>query len=320
MNILKTSVRELSDKVNEQNQRKCSVQNELQQLRERLRAKGDDVVVEKLVTLLKALKVLKTQESEFMSNCEAQRSALEAVVVHLEEKDVKGFNSDSLEDDLNEYLVESLNRLTLAKKELAGKLREIIFLKRRLDDVPCQSELVQYERRFSELNLSIQEKLQQTRKLYATYNALLEIKELMLKETSLLNSISSQRPWRHGVADFQVFAMVFRWPGENGVFRWPEEMFGFQDVIASPVGPVKLIDSMEGVMKGIQQKLEKVQIRLQEKQKLRDTLKEKYASVVAEQRQCYSVLRAFQEECAKNERLSSQKSAIETSEPKGVTE
>ncbi|XP_010548475.1 PREDICTED: coiled-coil domain-containing protein 93 isoform X3 [Tarenaya hassleriana] len=286
MNILKTSVRELSDKVNEQNQRKCSVQNELQQLRERLRAKGDDVVVEKLVTLLKALKVLKTQESEFMSNCEAQRSALEAVVVHLEEKDVKGFNSDSLEDDLNEYLVESLNRLTLAKKELAGKLREIIFLKRRLDDVPCQSELVQYERRFSELNLSIQEKLQQTRKLYATYNALLEIKELMLKETSLLNSISSQ----------------------------------FQDVIASPVGPVKLIDSMEGVMKGIQQKLEKVQIRLQEKQKLRDTLKEKYASVVAEQRQCYSVLRAFQEECAKNERLSSQKSAIETSEPKGVTE
>lgn len=37
-----------------------------------------------------------------------------------------------------------------------------------------------------------QEKLQQTRKFYATYNALVEIKELMLKETSLLNSINSQ--------------------------------------------------------------------------------------------------------------------------------
>ncbi|KAH1121142.1 hypothetical protein J1N35_004302 [Gossypium stocksii] len=49
-----------------------------------------------------------------------------------------------------------------------------------------------YERRLSELNAHIQEKLQQTRKFYATYNALLEIKELMLKQTSLLNSINSQ--------------------------------------------------------------------------------------------------------------------------------
>ena len=36
-----------------------------------------------------------------------------------------------------------------------------------------------------------QEKHRQTCKYYTTYNALLEIKELMLKETSLLNSISS---------------------------------------------------------------------------------------------------------------------------------
>jgi len=38
----------------------------------------------------------------------------------------------------------------------------------------------------------VQGKHQQTHKYYATYNALLEIKELMLKETSLLNSIISQ--------------------------------------------------------------------------------------------------------------------------------
>lgn len=39
---------------------------------------------------------------------------------------------------------------------------------------------------------NVQEKHRHTRKYYATYNTLLEIKELMLKETSLLNSISSQ--------------------------------------------------------------------------------------------------------------------------------
>ena len=36
------------------------------------------------------------------------------------------------------------------------------------------------------------QKHRQTRKYYATYNALLELKELMLNETSLLNSIISQ--------------------------------------------------------------------------------------------------------------------------------
>lgn len=39
---------------------------------------------------------------------------------------------------------------------------------------------------------TVQGKHRQTRKYYSSYNALLEIKELMLKETSLLNSIISQ--------------------------------------------------------------------------------------------------------------------------------
>ncbi|KAL7245242.1 hypothetical protein ACSBR2_000544 [Camellia fascicularis] len=37
-----------------------------------------------------------------------------------------------------------------------------------------------------------EKKLRQTRELYATFNAMSEIKELMLKKTSLLNSMSSQ--------------------------------------------------------------------------------------------------------------------------------
>ncbi|CAL5359620.1 unnamed protein product [Camellia sinensis] len=38
--------------------------------------------------------------------------------------------------------------------------------------------------------LNMQEKLRQTRELYASFNAMLEIKDLMLKKTSLLNSIN----------------------------------------------------------------------------------------------------------------------------------
>ncbi|PPD74118.1 hypothetical protein GOBAR_DD28973 [Gossypium barbadense] len=149
-----------------------------------------------------------------------------------------------------------------------------------LSNVKCNTNVdlaitCRYERRLSELNAHIQEKLQQTRKFYATYNALLEIKELMLKETSLLNSINSQ----------------------------------FQEAIASTTGRMKLLESMQGIVKGSQQKLGKVQLGLQEEQKVCDALKERYTAAMAEQRRCYSLLKAFQEECARNEKLQSQTSA-----------
>ncbi|XP_019231169.1 PREDICTED: coiled-coil domain-containing protein 93 isoform X2 [Nicotiana attenuata] len=142
---------------------------------------------------------------------------------------------------------DSSEKLHSAKRELAAKLRSTLSLKRLLEYVPSQAELIQYELRFSELYTDIQAKHRQTHKYYATYNILLEIKELMLKETSLLNSISSQ-------------------------------------------------------------KLEKVQIALQSEQKVREALKGKHAAAVSEQRHYNSILKAFQVECARNERLREQNS------------
>ncbi|KAJ8644674.1 hypothetical protein MRB53_006422 [Persea americana] len=159
----------------------------------------------------------------------------------------------------------------LEKQELGVILRANLLLKRRCDDVPSQTELIQYEHRFSELYVQIQEKLRQTRKYYATYNALLEIKELMLKEISLLDSISSQ----------------------------------FKDAMTSTSGRVRLIDSMERIVGGTKQKLEKVHLGLQSEKKKYDTLKETYAAKIAEQRRRSSLLKAFQEECARSEKLQS---------------
>lgn len=42
------------------------------------------------------------------------------------------------------------------------------------------------------------------------------------------------------------------------------------------------------------QKLGKVQLGLQEEQKVCDALKERYTAAMAEQRRCYSLLKAFQ--------------------------
>ncbi|XP_065035093.1 uncharacterized protein LOC103973059 isoform X7 [Musa acuminata AAA Group] len=172
--------------------------------------------------------------------------------------------------EFDEALSQSMEKLTSAKREFAAKLRAILSVKRKIGDVPTQVELIQYERRFSELYSQIQEKHRQTSKYYDTYNALLEIKELMLKETSLLNSINSQ----------------------------------LQDALTSSIGSSKLVDSMEVIVKGAQQKLEKVQLRLLAEKKHSDFLREKYTAAIADQRHFSLLLKAFQDECTKNERLS----------------
>ncbi|KAL2897739.1 Coiled-coil domain-containing protein 93-like protein [Bienertia sinuspersici] len=224
----------------------------MQLLKERIEEAGTGNQAEKWACLLKESKM---QEAEFQSDCNLNR---------LEMAD---------ENDPHKYLDYSIsalsNKLEFAEKELSSKLKESLSLKRQLDALPIEAELVQYERRFSELNVQMQDRLHQTRKYYETYNALLEMKELMQKEISLLNSVESQ----------------------------------FGDAIGNPAGRTKLIDSMEAILKGIQQKLQKVQPGLQVKQKTLDALREQYSAAITNKRHCSILLKDFQEECRKNEML-----------------
>uniref|UniRef100_A0A7N0V3C1 CCDC93 coiled-coil domain-containing protein n=1 Tax=Kalanchoe fedtschenkoi TaxID=63787 RepID=A0A7N0V3C1_KALFE len=217
--------------------------------------------VQELVALLKTLKDLEKQEVEYQSSCEVQYSGLQAEITALEQDIADETSGTNLVERVDRSISDSEEKLYLAKMELASVLREVVSLKRKIDSFPVQSELIQYERRFSDLNALIQEKHRQTRNCYATYNALLEIKELMLKEISLLNSINSQ----------------------------------FRDAIASPAGQMKLIDSMEGILKGTQQRLRKAELDIQKEQKSCDAIKERYAAAVSKQRQFHSLLKTFQD-------------------------
>ncbi|CAL1375142.1 unnamed protein product [Linum trigynum] len=267
----RASIQMLNVSLNEQNRRKADVLSESQKLRERIDGSGCNATVDKLIPILESLKSLENEECVLRADYDARRAGLEAEVCELEDKVESGSHSESL-DSLLEM---SLEKLDSAKKELAGRLRAVLLVKRQIDDVATQAEVIQYDRRLSELNAYIQEKHQQTRKYYDTYNALLEIKDLMLKETSLLNSINSQ----------------------------------FQDAITSADGRIKLIASMEGIVKNSQQKLRKLENGLDEEQMTLSNLKKKYAAAMSEQRHCYSLLKAFQEECSKNERLRGQSAA-----------
>ncbi|KAL1346837.1 uncharacterized protein [Arachis hypogaea] len=252
--------------------RKTNVLEQLDHIRNRINKEGADSVVQKLISLMTSLKDLERQEDHFQSNCDSEHSELLAEINELEAKITNDCDSKSLSDGLHHSISELHEKVHLEKKQLAARLRDILAMRRQIDDLPCQSEINQYERRLSELYAQIQGKHRQTRKYYATYNALLEIKELMLKETSLLNSIISQ----------------------------------FQEAFSSMDGRAKLVHSMEGIVKGSQQKLDKVQLGLEEEERVRNDIKNRYAAAVGEQKRCYSLLKAFQVECAKNERFRSQ--------------
>ncbi|CAI0444472.1 unnamed protein product, partial [Linum tenue] len=54
------------------------------------------------------------------------------------------------------------------------------------------------------------------------------------------------------------------------------------------------------------QKLQKLESKLDEEQRTLSDLKKKYAATMTEQRRCYSLLKAFQGECSKNETIRGQ--------------
>ncbi|KAH6783731.1 hypothetical protein C2S52_008690 [Perilla frutescens var. hirtella] len=253
------------------NYKEPDVLEEVRILSERIDKECPHSMGRRVVSLLGSLKELEKQEIDFQSQRSSDCLRLQQDVDELDKMLNSGANYE--DSDVFHYsLQDSSERLESAKKELATKLRSIVSLKRQFDEVPSQAELIQYELRLSELNTQIQKKLRQTRKHYDTYNALLEIKDVMLKETSLLNSISLQ----------------------------------FQNAITSADGRIKLTNSLEGILNGTQQKLEKVQLTLESEQKSCDTIKEKYTTAISEQRRSSSLLKLFQEECARNERLRAQ--------------
>ncbi|XP_042039723.1 coiled-coil domain-containing protein 93 isoform X1 [Salvia splendens] len=247
------------------------VMEEVRILREKIDKECPNSIGRRLVSLLGSMKELEKQELDFQSQCSSDCSRLQKEVDELDKMLNSGANYvDS--DAFHHSFQDSSERLESVKKEHATKLRAILSLKRQLDEVPSQAELIQYELRLSELNTQIQKTLRQTRKHYDTYNALLEIKDLMLKETSLLNSINLQ----------------------------------FQNAITSADGRIKLTNSLEGILYGTQQKLDKVQLTHELEQKSCNTIKEKYTAAISEQRRSSSLVKLFQEECARNERLRSQ--------------
>ncbi|KAG2400243.1 uncharacterized protein HKW66_Vig0099030 [Vigna angularis] len=292
------------------NQQKMNVVKQLTTLQERINNEGADSAAQKLISLMTSLKDLEKQDNYFQSNRDSKHSELQADISELERQITNYSDNRNLSDGLHNSFSELVEKVDLMKKQLAARLRNIVALRRQIDDLPCQSEVIQYECRLSELYMKIQGKHRQTHKYYATYNALLEIKELMLKEASLLNSIISQHlPDVVGLPLFcgTISNIIFCCHSVNSLtvpcsllhivlhFHSFHEMLSqFQEAFSSTDGRIKLVHSMEGIVKGSQQKLEKVHVGLQEEERIRNDLKGRYAAAVGERKRCYYLSKAFQ--------------------------
>ncbi|XP_020517496.1 coiled-coil domain-containing protein 93 isoform X3 [Amborella trichopoda] len=271
------SIEVLHGSLSEQDHRKTSVLNEIQLLTQKIDQAGAISLFQRLMSHLEQLKLLEKQEAEFRSHCKQKRSDLQDEVIRVEKEAPNNGESESDSCDMDPLIDVASRKLDAAHRDFSVKMRAISLLKRKVDDVPSQTELIQYERRFAELFGQIQDKLRQTRRYYGTYNALIETKELSLKEISLLNSISSQ--------------IRNCWEPTRFLVRTVDQ---FQNAMASANGRSKLIDSFEDIAKGTQQKLEKMQCSLQVEQKSCNSIKEVYATAVAQQRHCSVLLKAFE--------------------------
>jgi len=109
--------------------------------------------------------------------------------------------------------------------------------------------------------------LEETKKYYNLYNTLEERKLYLTKEVSIVNSIHD---------NFNKVAV------------------GGRD---------KLVDSIEGLTKSVQQNLDKVNGRFAEEVGKREALQATYDKLVEKERKYYKLVREFQAEALQNEQL-----------------
>lgn len=132
----------LKEDMDELNQRKVTMVKDLQLLRDRVNKAGANVV-QNLMSCLKTLEDLGKQESEFLSTCNSKRSKLQDEIIELEGRLTSDGECSNFLDSLDDLISESEEELNSVKKALRSSLRETLALKRLLDDVPTQTELIQ---------------------------------------------------------------------------------------------------------------------------------------------------------------------------------
>ncbi len=138
------------------------------------------------------------------ANCKRQKADLEALLARLKDCPLPADEMQRMLQ-IEQVYEQELSRLKQLKQLLSKKAQEIQLLRRKIDDVPTRTELVQYvleslgslrlnfstcvryERRFVELYEQVAGTTDETKKYYTTYNTLQNTKDFILKESKVMD-------------------------------------------------------------------------------------------------------------------------------------
>lgn len=193
LNKLLVVVKEIKDEVRTANE----VTEEERDLNERLKEtilnieentkESKKVMQQNLATTLEELVIkrneLKEEQKRFKEKCNKEME-------ELNKKNEEEIEADVQEwfDKIDKSYNENLKKYEKARAILAEKNQEVAILQRKLESKPSQTELTQFQRRFVELYEQINLKVEENRRFYASYNALIEVRSLLESEISMLDS------------------------------------------------------------------------------------------------------------------------------------
>jgi hypothetical protein len=171
-------------------------------------AAADQVVLAALKRLVTLNEALKAHEAEFKASCRRQLEHLNGL------SDAMGEGTMSPEEEakvqkINDLHVAELKKWDKLRAAMAAKARQIMMLQRKIDEVPTRQELLQFERRFTELYDQVQNKQEETRRHYQTFNTLKEAIEYADKEIEILDSMYKQIA-EQGVLSNSAYADAFK--------------------------------------------------------------------------------------------------------------
>ncbi|XP_046457734.1 coiled-coil domain-containing protein 93-like isoform X1 [Daphnia pulex] len=206
----RTHLEERNKKTSEALERVCNQIASQQQVMDQLKAKIGDLIAseEVLEQQKKSLAALETEENrqtldqldrlvsqneaanaqrkQFKNQCKTELEELQSRNEALLSKEEE---APANQDHLKRQVDSAREQLAGALKILGEKNVNLMKLRRQLDAVPGNSELNQYQRRFTELCTQVNEKQTELNGYYLLYNTLEDTKVYLNKELSLLTSI-----------------------------------------------------------------------------------------------------------------------------------
>uniref|UniRef100_A0A6B2L016 Uncharacterized protein n=1 Tax=Arcella intermedia TaxID=1963864 RepID=A0A6B2L016_9EUKA len=160
-------------------------------------------------------------------------------------------------------------KLDKLREALALKNRQIVSVKRKIDQVPSRRELQQYQKQFVEVFEQMGIKHTETKQYINSFNSSEKIRAALEHESKILDSIQEKYP-----------------PLKN-----------------SKTGRDKFLASLTEILQGMEKRLEQQKKLVEDEISRRNKLDDEYTVLVEKERKYYVSAKQYQEECKKTETL-----------------